>query len=302
MSARLIDTDPTEFVQSGPIRLAYQAYGKPDDPSLVLIMGLSAQMIAWPDDFCRRLAGRGLRVIRFDNRDVGLSTHVDGSEVSPVAAFLGRSPTYRLIDMARDTVGLIEQIAPGGAHVVGISMGGMIAQMVAVLRPDLVTSLTSMCSTTGSPRVGRARPGLALRTLLTRPVPSRAERIVQSVDILRRISSPGYPFDEAGAAALAGASYDRGYDPAGGRRQFTAVITAPDRTAALGRLRMPTLVLHGTEDPLIHLSGGVATAQAIPTARLMTFAGMGHDVPEPLWDTFVTEIGNTVSAGEEQRA
>ena len=302
MSARLIDTDPTEFVQSGPIRLAYQRYGNTGDPTLVLIMGLNAQMIAWPDDFCRRLARRGLRVIRFDNRDVGLSTHVDGPVISPMAGYFGTPPVYRLIDMAHDTTGLIEQLAPDGAHVVGISMGGMIAQMVAVLRPELVRSLTSMCSTTGAARIGRPKSGLALRTLLMRPVSTRQERIEQSVDVLRRISSPGYPFDEVGVAEMAGVSYDRSYDPAGGRRQFTAVVTAPDRTAALGRLHMPTLVMHGTEDPLINLSGGVATARAIPTARLMTFAGMGHDLPEPLWDTFLTEIGNTVAAGEDQPA
>ncbi len=189
--------------------------------------------------------------------------------------YFGTPPPYRLTDLAGDVVRLIEQLAPQGAHLVGISMGGMIAQTAAILRPDLVRSLTSISSTTGAPRVGKPTFDMVIRTLTMRPVQTREQRIQQSLGILRRIASPGYPFDEAGARQLAGAAYDRSYDPAGGQRQLAAVLTAPDRTAALGRLSLPALVLHGTADPLISVSGGVATARAIPGARLITFPGSG---------------------------
>ena len=301
MTDLIIDTEGTEFADCGPARLAYQSFGDPDRPTVFLVMGLNGQMIAWPDELCRRLAARDLRVVRFDNRDAGLSTHFSDLPATPVATYFGRPPAYRITDMARDLLGLVDVLAPDGAHLVGISMGGMIAQAAAVLGSDRVRSLTSISSTTGNPAVGRSAPDLVMRVLLTRPVHTREERIEQAVGILRRTSSPGYPFNEEGARLMSGIAYDRCYDPAGGSRQLCAVISAADRTARLGRLTIPVTVLHGNADPLVSMTGGVATARAVPNARLVTFPGVGHDLPAPLWDRYADEIATTVATGEDRR-
>ncbi|MET3804626.1 pimeloyl-ACP methyl ester carboxylesterase [Nakamurella sp. UYEF19] len=281
------------------IQIAYQSFGEPADIPVLLVMGLGTQMLAWPDDFCIGLAQQGHHVVRYDNRDVGLSTHFDTAPAQPFRSLFGLAkPAYRLVDMARDAVGLIEALGWESCHLVGVSMGGMIAQNVVLLRPDLVRSLVSMSSTTGSLLVGKPRPDVLASMLVARPAADREEAVNNSMAMYRRIRSIGFPAEEDRIRAIAGVAYDRRYDPAGGTRQFSAILAAPDRTTALKRVSVPTLVIHGTNDPLVNLTGGLATAASIPGSRLVTIAGMGHDLPSPLWPQFVDEIGITVAAGE----
>jgi pimeloyl-ACP methyl ester carboxylesterase len=291
------------MAQSNGVTLAYQTFGDPGAVPILLVMGLGTQMIAWRDGFCALLAERGHYVTRFDNRDIGLSTHLDDATPGqPVTAFLGRAPAYLVPDMADDAAGLITELGVGSAHVVGVSMGGCISQSLTLAHPQLVRSLTSISSSTGSRRVGRPRFDVAARMLVRRPAANREEAIALSVATWRRIGSPVYPFDLTAIQAIAGEAYDRRYDPAGGARQFAAILGSPDRTAALSSVAAPTLVLHGEADPLIGVTGGAATAAAIPGARLVTFPGMGHDLPEALWPQFVDEISANVAAGEARRA
>ena len=288
---------------SNGITIAYETFGDPGAVPILLVMGLGTQMIAWRDGFCAMLAERGHYVTRFDNRDIGLSTHLDDAKPGqPVTAFFGRTPAYLVPDMADDAAGLITELGVGSAHVVGVSMGGCISQSLTLAHPQLVRSLTSISSSTGSRRVGRPRFDVAARMLVRRPAANREEAVALSVATWRRIGSPVYPFDLTAIQAIAGEAYDRGYDPAGGARQFAAILGSPDRTAALGGVAVPTLVLHGEADPLIGVTGGAATAAAIPGARLVTYPGMGHDLPEALWPRFVDEISANVAAGEARRA
>ena len=290
-------------VPSNGIDIAYETFGEPSDVPVLLVMGLGGQMVAWDDEFCAMLAARGHQVIRFDNRDIGLSTHLDhAAPGNPVSAFLGRRPAYVIDDMAQDTAGVVEQLDVGGVHVVGVSMGGCISQALALGHPELVRSLTSMSSSTGSRRVGHPRLDVAAKLLLRKPAKNRDEAIALSESMFRRIGSPGYPFDVERLHRLAGLAYDRCYDPAGAARQFAAILGSPDRTVALADVAVPALVMHGEADPLIGVSGGRATATAIPDSRLVTFPGMGHDIPEPLWPRFVDEISGIVDAGEARRA
>ena len=292
-------------IQTAPangITLAYETFGDAADVPIVLVMGLGTQMLAWRDGFCQLLAGRGHYVIRFDNRDIGLSTHLDDEPPGkPIAAFLGRKPAYLVSDMAEDTAGLIDRLGIGSAHVVGVSMGGCISQTLSIAHPERVRSLTSISSSTGSRRVGRPRFDIARFMIVRRPAKDRDEAIALSVETWRRIGSPGYPFNLTLVQQLAGEAYDRRYDPAGGARQFAAILGSPDRTAALHSIDAPTLVLHGDADPLITVSGGVATAAAVPGARLVTYPGMAHDLPEALWPSFVEEISKVVADGEARR-
>ncbi len=294
---------PVRVVPSNGISIAYETLGNPSAVPVLLVMGLGGQMIAWDDDFCTMLADRGHHVIRFDNRDIGLSTHLDQAAPGrPVGAFLGRRPAYVIADMAQDTAGLIAQLDVGSVHVVGVSMGGCISQSLTLGHPQLVRSLTSISSSTGSRRVGHPRLDVAATLLLRKPAKDREEAIALSESMFRRIGSPGYPFDVERLRRISGLAYDRRYDPAGGRRQFAAILGSPDRTSALRSVAVPALVMHGEADPLIGVSGGAATAAAIPHARFVRFTGMGHDLPEPLWARFADEITRTVEAGEARRA
>ncbi len=290
-------------VSANGIEIAYESFGDPAGKPVLLIMGLGTQMLAWPDEFCRQLADRGNFVVRFDNRDVGLSSHFDtAGRGRPLRSLLGLTePTYRLVDMARDAAGLIAALGWSGAHVVGVSMGGMIAQNLALLRPDLVLSLTSISSTTGSLAVGRPRWDVLAKMVTARPATSREQGIANSMAMYAKIRSVGFPSDFDRIRALAGVAYDRRYDPAGGARQFSAILAAPDRTVALQRISVPTTVIHGTADPLVNLTGGVATAAAVPGSRLVTIAGMGHDLPSALWPRLVDEIQANITAGERDR-
>jgi pimeloyl-ACP methyl ester carboxylesterase len=291
-----------ERAKVGEIELAYETFGDPDRPPVLLVMGLATQMIGWPDEFCSGLAERGLFVIRFDNRDIGLSTHLDDRGAPDILTILGGDRSnvpYALADLADDTVGLLDHLGIESAHVVGASMGGMIAQLVAIRHPERVRSLTSIMSTTGDPSVG-APSEAAMGVLLAPPATDRESAIARAVDTYRVIGSPGFEFDEQALRERAGLSYDRRYNPAGVARQLAAILTTPDRTADLGGVHVPALVIHGEQDPLVNISGGRATAAALPDAELMVVDGMGHDLPRDLWPTVIDGISALVGRAENE--
>jgi len=282
------------------IEIEYETFGDLGDPTLLLVMGLGAQMILWPEEFCSDLAAHGLHVVRYDNRDVGRSTWLDEAGMPDVAGALaaamqGRpidSP-YLLSDMASDAAGLLDALEVGTAHVVGASMGGMIAQTLAIEHPARVRTLTSIMSTTGHPGLPPARPE-AMAVLLT-PAPSeRAAAIEHGVRVWRTIGSPGFPFDEAEVRDRAAQTFDRGVNPPGVARQLVAILASGSRREALRGVRAPTLVIHGAADPLVPVEAGRDTAQAVPGAELLEIEGMGHDLPRPLWPRFVAAITGLV--------
>jgi pimeloyl-ACP methyl ester carboxylesterase len=278
----------------GETALAYEVFGSSGHPPLVLVMGLATQMIGWPDEFCELLASEGFQVVRFDNRDVGLSTHFDRAgtpDLTPI--FSGgavEGAPYTLVEMAADTVGLLDSLGLDRVHLVGASMGGMIAQEVAVRFSERLLSLTSIMSTP-APHIG-APTAAANVALLTPPPSSIEEAGARSVAVYRVIGSPGYPLDEAALIQRGQESFRRGNDPAGVARQLAAIHASGDRTDALRKVRVPTLVLHGADDPLIRVAGAVATAEAVADSRLVTYAGMGHDLPRALWPRLVGEISD----------
>jgi pimeloyl-ACP methyl ester carboxylesterase len=255
-------------------------------------MGLGCQLILWDEELCRMLADRGFYVIRFDNRDIGLSTKIeDGPQPDIMAAITGdaSSASYTLTDMAGDTAGLLDHLGVASAHVVGVSMGGMIAQQLAIDHPERVLSLTSIMSTTGGPSVGQPLPH-ALTALVGASPSDRAGYVDFNVKVFQTIGSPGYPPEEEWLRRMAEASYDRCHYPVGFMRQLVGIIASGDRTAALADVRVPTLVIHGEDDPLVTVSGGEATARAVPGAKLVKIPGMGHDLPRELWPRIVDEI------------
>ncbi len=296
----MTDTPQILRASAGSVELAYETFGDPADPPVLLVMGLGTQMLGWPDGFCELLADRGHFVVRFDNRDIGLSTHLhDAPAPDVMAAMTGdtSSASYTLSDMAADTVGLLDALGLRSVHLVGASMGGMIAQTMAIEHPDRVRTLTSIMSTTGEQSVGGASQE-ALGVLLAPPASTREEAQQRAVTTYRVIGSPGYPLDEDSLRDRAGTSFDRGHDPAGVGRQLMAILASPDRTARLGEVRVPTLVLHGDGDLLVDVSGGHATAAAIPGAELAVVEGMGHDLPRELWPELVDRIAANVARGE----
>lgn len=278
------------IAQANGIEIAYVTNGNPSDPPLLLVMGLGAQLIAWPERFVEELAARGFFVIRFDNRDCGLSTKFNG--MPDIAGLMGgdtSSASYTIEDMADDAAALLTELGIGPAHLMGASMGGMITQALAINHPDLFLSACSVMSTTGDRTVG-APTGEAMAALLRPMATSRDEAIAASLTASKVIGSPGYPTDEATLTERAGAAYDRCYCPEGTARQLGAIFSSPDRTEGLGRVTMPFLVIHGEADPLVTPSGGDATAAAVPGAQLITIPGMGHDLPEPLWTTIIDAV------------
>ncbi len=248
------------------IDIEYETFGDPKDAPLLLVMGLGAQMISWEEDFCERLAARGLHVIRFDNRDIGLSTKMEQAGMPDVmAAFAGDAqPAYTLDDMADDAVGLLDALGIGAAHVVGASMGGFIAQLMAIDHPDRVLSLTSIMSAPGGHDT-------------VAPWPEGAEVLMRIPPETRE------PFDEAAEARRAARSVDRAYYPVGTARQLVAVLAAKSRLERLANVSVPTLVVHGIDDPLVPIENGRRVAAAVPGARLIEFEGMGHNMPERFW-------------------
>jgi pimeloyl-ACP methyl ester carboxylesterase len=284
-------------VASG-MELCYQTFGDPDDEPLLLVMGLATQMTFWDPAFCSMLARRGFYVVRFDNRDVGRSSRAPGRVTRRmlVEAFAGRRTRapYSLHDLAEDAFGLLDHLEIGSAHLVGVSMGGMIVQTMAIDQPNRVRSLTSLMSTTGKRTVGWQHPRLLPAML--RPIKAgRAAYADSSVKMWHLIGSPGFPRHEERTRELAAEAYDRGVSAHGALRQMMAIVTQRDRSGALHRLRMPTLVVHGLADRMVHVSGGRATAAAIPGAELLLVDGMGHDLPPELYATLVDAIARTAA-------
>jgi pimeloyl-ACP methyl ester carboxylesterase len=282
-------------VSANGIEIEYESFGSSDEV-LVLVMGLGAQMILWDREFCEQLASHGLRVIRFDNRDVGLSTHFESAGVPNVVQMMGElaegklpeSP-YSLDDMADDTAGLIDGLGIGPAHVCGASMGGMIAQTVAFRHPDKVKSLTSVMSTTGDPKLPQGKPEV-MALLAKAPPADRAGYIDYAVEMWSTVGSPGFAFDEAATRERSGRHYDRNFDPGGVGRQLAAVFSHGDRTERLAGVRAPTLVIHGADDPLVPVEAGRATQAAIAGAELLEIAGMGHDFSRGTWPQMVEAV------------
>jgi proline iminopeptidase len=292
-------------IHANGIAIEYAETGRPAAPAVLLIMGLGMQLLAWPDSLCDGLAARGFRVIRFDNRDAGLSTRMLSAGRFAASAMMARAllglpvrPPYTLNDMARDAVGLMDALAIREAHLVGASMGGMIAQIVAIEHPERVGSLTSIMSTSGDRRL----PGPRLKVLraLLRPRPhDKAVAVRRSMEMFRLIGGAGYPPTEAELRERVERAVRRSYRPDGFARQLIAIQTAPSRVARLRGVRAPTLVLHGDDDPLVPMAGGKHTAANIPGARLRIVPGMGHFLPEALVPLLVDEIAGHCQKAEE---
>jgi pimeloyl-ACP methyl ester carboxylesterase len=278
--------------RSNGIELEYETFGDASNPAILLVMGLGIQMLGWHEAFCQMLVDRGYFVIRYDNRDVGLSSKIEGGPEPDLMRLLAgdfSSASYTLDDMADDAAGLLDELGIGKAHVVGVSMGGMIGQTLAIRHPDRVLSLTSIMSTTGDQSVGQPRQDV-LMALVT-PAPADREDFIEfEANMFQLIGSPDYPTPPDMLRELIGKSYDRMHYPAGFMRQLTGVMASGDRTATLANVTAPTVVIHGEADPLIAVSGGEATAKAIPGAKLVKVPGMGHDFPPQLWQQFVDEI------------
>ena len=279
-------------LRANEIDIEYETFGDPQSPPLLLIMGLGAQMISWEDDFCSQLAGRGFHVIRFDNRDSGLSTRMEAAGPPDMAAALSGNPqpAYRLDDMAADAVGLLDALGIEAAHVVGASMGGYIAQLVAINHPGRVLSLTSIMS---GPNTAEGVPptpeGGAV--LMLKPPATREDRIELAMSIRRVLVGSADPFDEAFERARATRAVDRAYYAVGTGRQLVAVIAAEPRLERLKKLRAPTLVIHGKDDVLVPVENGRIVAAAVLGARLLEIDGMGHDLPRRVWPQVLDAIG-----------
>jgi pimeloyl-ACP methyl ester carboxylesterase len=278
-------------IASNGITLAYETLGDPSGEPLLLIHGLGAQMTDWPDYALAGLVDQGFHVVMFDNRDVGASTWLDELGEPDVAALLfgtGGSAPYLLSDMAADAAGLLEGLGIGSAHVLGVSMGGMIAQQFAIDHPGATRTLTSIMSTP-DPSVSPPADE-AIGALMAPAVEEREAAIEQSIATTRIIASPGFPFDEAGVRARAEVHFDRGHHPVGAVRQLAAILASPDRRPGLAGLEMPVLVVHGDADLLVTPTGGVATAGAVPHAEHWVIEGMGHDLPVEVAGELVARV------------
>lgn len=273
------------YASHGDVSLYYETFGDPRSPALLLINGLGSQCINYRVEWCRMFVDAGLYVIRFDNRDVGLSTKMEGAS---------GDPPYTLADMAEDALAVLDAAGVARAHVMGLSMGGMIVQQMAIDHPGRLLSMISVMSTTGDPDVGQPSPE-ALDVLLAPSPPDREGVISHHIEAIRIYGSPG-EIDEDRLREHAGAGYDRSFYPDGQSRQVRAILAGGSRTAALGRVRIPTLVLHGDCDRLVDISGGRRTAEAVPGARFVAVEGMGHDYPPAYWPRIVELVSSHVSS------
>lgn len=290
------------------IDICHETFGSPDDPAVLLVMGLGGPMGWWPTEFCEQLADRGFFVIRYDNRDTGRSTKLRQHRVSRsdiVRAYLNlpgparvKAP-YDLNDMAADAIGLLDHLGLERVHLVGVSMGGMIAQLIAIEHPERALSLTSIMSTTGRRTVGFLNPKV-IPVMLSSAGRTRDSYVARSLRGSKVIGSPAFPGDDDAARDRAYETYDRGWIASGVNRQMLAVLTQTDRTAELHKLDLPTAVIHGLNDPLVHRSGGKATADAIPGAEHLEIAGMAHDLPAQLFPTYIDTIARTAARAVER--
>lgn len=303
-SSPSVQYTPERLTPANGLTLCHDAFGDPEAPPLVLIMGLGAQMVLWPDDFCAALASQGFRVIRFDNRDIGRSTHLDDAGVPDMAALWmaamqGRSVPvpYTLRDMAADTVGLLDALGIARAHVVGASMGGMIAQELAIHHRERLSSVTSIMSSTGDP--GLPPPTPQASAVLMRPAlvnPTREQHIADFGAGWRVLRGPVHADQDALDADLGGRIFDRGLNPAGTARQFAAIVASGNRKPGLRAVTTPALVIHGDADPLVNVAAGRDTAESIPGARLQIIEGMGHALPASVWPPVIAAIASLASA------
>jgi len=287
-------------VTANGIQIEYETFGDGSNSPLLLIMGLGAQMIVWDTEFCQQLADRGFFVIRFDNRDVGLSTHFDDAPVPDIAAAMQgdtSSASYTLSDMASDAAGLLDALDIRAAHIVGASMGGMIAQTFAIEHPDKTLSLCSIMSTTGDTAVGQPTPE-ALAMLTSRPPQTAEEAADAAVAAAKVIGGKRYPLDEQRTRARAVEGWNRNHDDVGFARQLVGIMASGDRTSSLRDVTAPTVVIHGVEDPLVTPSGGEATAKAVPGADLVNVEGMGHDLPIQVWPQIIDVIVDNTGKGD----
>ncbi len=295
--------------EANGLSIEYETFGDRANPALLLIMGVGCQLIMWPEDLCQGLADKGFFVIRYDNRDIGLTTKMDDAGAPDIMAALTaqlsgepvKAP-YSLDDMADDAAALLKTLGIDRAHIVGASMGGMIAQLVAIRHPEVTKSLTSIMSTTGNPDLPAAKDE-AMGALLTPPADtSRESLIAQGVTMWKVIGSPKYPATEEELTTLAARNVDRSICPEGFGRQVLAILSAPARNEALAKLSVPSMVLHGADDPLVPVEGGKDTAAAIPGARLDIIDGMAHDFTQALVPVYLDKIGGFVSEVESGRA
>ncbi|MDH3665274.1 MAG: alpha/beta fold hydrolase [Alphaproteobacteria bacterium] len=285
---------------SNKITIEYESFGAESDPAILLIMGLGMQMIAWPEPFCRDLADKGFRVIRYDNRDTGFSTKLEGARAPGLASLLLRSVLrlpirvpYTLRDMADDAAGLLDVLNVEAAHIVGASMGGMIAQNFAVMHPQRIHSLTSIMSTSGHRSLPGADPLVSRHLFRTRPTSGDREAVIaHNMRTVELIGSPAYPIDEETRREMCSLSFDRCYYPPGFPRHVAAIVEDGDRRERLMKIHEPTLVIHGREDRLVPLAGGIDTAEHVPGARLEIIDGMGHNLPQPLWPQIINLIAD----------
>jgi len=281
-------------LKANGIEIEYDTSGDPKAPAMLMIMGLGAQLTTWDDGFCQDLADRGFYVIRYDNRDAGLSTRMEEAGPADVAgAYSGHpQPAYTLDDLADDAIGVLDALCIRAAHIVGASMGGFIAQLVAINHPDRTLSLTSIMSGPGGHDAVPPTPEAAV--VLTRaPGPTREERIAMGVLGRRVLVGEGNPFDEEEETRRVERLYDRSYYPAGFGRQLVAILAAKSRMPALAALKIPTLVVHGVDDPLVPLENGRRVASAVPGARLIELEGMGHNLPQQYWPLVADAIADT---------
>ena len=284
-------------VFANDIQIEYETFGEPSSQALLLIAGIGGQMIGWDEELCKKWAQKGLYVIRFDNRDVGLSTKMEEAGVPDLAAVVNAinngekvNVPYTIGDMADDAVGLLDALKIDKAHICGISMGGIITQTISFKHPSRVRSMTQIYSTTGNPQLPQPKPEV-LELLLTPPPPERDGYIDYMMKFYKTIHGPGFPFDEAWHRQLAGLSYDRALYGPGKARQFAAILAQGNRKPLLASITAPALVIHGADDPLIPVTAGIDSAEAIPGAKLMIIEGMGHDMPhDGAWPRIVEAV------------
>ena len=299
---------PPQMARTNGIELCYDIFGAPDAEPIVLIMGLAAQMVMWDDEFCSELASRGFRVIRFDNRDIGKSTYLSGGSRITVMDLLklrifkiAPDSVYKLRDMAADVVGLLDSLGIKSAHIVGASMGGMIAQEMALSFPQRVRTLTSIMSSTGNLKLPQPTRE-ASAALLAPPPKTKDEYVARFAQTWKILRQGSFPQDEAKDRHRAELCYSRGLNPPGVMRQLRAILASGSRKDRLAALKTPTLVIHGTVDPLVRPAAGYDTAQSIPGAKLVMIEGMGHALPIPMWPQFIGAIAEHAMGSKKQAA